>query len=399
MARSYPPPQAAIGGYIHDPFSSFQSNDREVVQFPTSQFFCAGQYSDNLAFWHSSAHLQVQQSGFAALGHASSSSSAPPQQQQQQARGQKKHKRTRTGCYTCRSRRVKCDETLPICDRCRKGNRNCVYPGTASSTSKTGARSGAKSKEAARSSSGGSDVVSDYAEAEDSGGGVKTVVGGEEDGDEGTVAVSRSGPRETHSSRSIPRCGKKQTPSETARTYAENSVSPSTTESSMFDTLSPRSTSDGHGAQEPVGLPCNTQSLSDDLRFYLIFHQQFVTYHHYFMKPGSHRFIHQSVIDFALQYEPLLYAVVGFSAYLHSLHNHGGKLYTFLKYYHKALKLLRKSLGSGEGHSEATLITVLILTTFEVWLNPYRRRVLLFLDIDSPVRGVLGIYRRLGESY
>jgi len=28
-----------------------------------------------------------------------------------------KHRRTRSGCYTCRNRRVKCDETHPICDR------------------------------------------------------------------------------------------------------------------------------------------------------------------------------------------------------------------------------------------------------------------------------------------
>jgi hypothetical protein len=67
-----------------------------------------------------------------------------------------------------------------------------------------------------------------------------------------------------------------------------------------------------------------------------------------------------------LHYEPLLYALVGLAAYHHSLHTPGGKLYTFLKYYNKALVLLRKSLGSGEEHSEATLCTVLVLTTFEV---------------------------------
>jgi hypothetical protein len=67
-----------------------------------------------------------------------------------------------------------------------------------------------------------------------------------------------------------------------------------------------------------------------------------------------------------LHYEPLLYALVGFSAYHYSLHSPGGKLYTFLQYYNKALTLLRKSLGSGEEHSEATLCTVLVLTTFEV---------------------------------
>jgi len=28
-----------------------------------------------------------------------------------------KHRRTRSGCYTCRTRRVKCDETRTICER------------------------------------------------------------------------------------------------------------------------------------------------------------------------------------------------------------------------------------------------------------------------------------------
>jgi hypothetical protein len=34
-------------------------------------------------------------------------------------------KRTRTGCATCRKRRVKCDEAKPICNRCRTANYTC----------------------------------------------------------------------------------------------------------------------------------------------------------------------------------------------------------------------------------------------------------------------------------
>ncbi|KAF8247556.1 hypothetical protein K440DRAFT_301490 [Wilcoxina mikolae CBS 423.85] len=37
------------------------------------------------------------------------------------------HRRTRTGCVTCRKRRIKCDEARPICERCRKGDRECSY--------------------------------------------------------------------------------------------------------------------------------------------------------------------------------------------------------------------------------------------------------------------------------
>ena len=35
--------------------------------------------------------------------------------------------KVRTGCSTCRTRRVKCDESKPICRRCAVGGRNCEY--------------------------------------------------------------------------------------------------------------------------------------------------------------------------------------------------------------------------------------------------------------------------------
>ncbi|KAJ9424062.1 hypothetical protein QL093DRAFT_2563323 [Fusarium oxysporum] len=60
-----------------------------------------------------------------------------------------KHRRTRSGCFMCRSRRVKCDETRPICERCKKGNRECVYPDPPSS--KGSSASSGKSKDTATS--------------------------------------------------------------------------------------------------------------------------------------------------------------------------------------------------------------------------------------------------------
>ncbi|KAG9901660.1 hypothetical protein KCU94_g7819, partial [Aureobasidium melanogenum] len=36
-----------------------------------------------------------------------------------------KPKRVRTGCLTCRERHLKCDEGAPICQNCRKSNRQC----------------------------------------------------------------------------------------------------------------------------------------------------------------------------------------------------------------------------------------------------------------------------------
>ncbi|PMD38736.1 hypothetical protein L207DRAFT_584133 [Hyaloscypha variabilis F] len=38
------------------------------------------------------------------------------------------HKKSRGGCHTCKTRKVKCDEAQPICSFCDKRNLKCVYP-------------------------------------------------------------------------------------------------------------------------------------------------------------------------------------------------------------------------------------------------------------------------------
>ncbi|KAI1055440.1 hypothetical protein LB506_011442 [Fusarium annulatum] len=40
----------------------------------------------------------------------------------------RKKLRTKTGCFTCRQRRKKCDEKTPICDLCRSSGRKCIWP-------------------------------------------------------------------------------------------------------------------------------------------------------------------------------------------------------------------------------------------------------------------------------
>lgn len=40
--------------------------------------------------------------------------------------------RSTSGCLTCRSRRLKCDESKPICSNCGKSSRDCTYPETTS---------------------------------------------------------------------------------------------------------------------------------------------------------------------------------------------------------------------------------------------------------------------------
>lgn len=42
-----------------------------------------------------------------------------------------RRQRTKTGCWTCRGRKLKCDEGRPACGQCVRGRprRDCVYPG------------------------------------------------------------------------------------------------------------------------------------------------------------------------------------------------------------------------------------------------------------------------------
>ncbi|KAJ5353548.1 hypothetical protein N7541_006112 [Penicillium brevicompactum] len=307
------------------------------------------EYPESVAFWHdpSAPTMRVAPSYQAALPLAD----------------HKKHKRTRSGCFTCRSRRIKCDENRPVCERCRKGSRDCVYPSPSPSASKSGARS-VKSR-ANRPPSQGSDS-SGKVEV-DPVSPLEPILDEEEPD---ATSDSRPSPiipstRPLHKSRSTQSLRKPSRQATEAPFVKEQSSSPSA-ESSRMESMSVRSGSIGHSTAELI----NNARLSDDLRFYLNFHQEFMTTPHFFLRQSCFHFVHHSLIELALQYEPLLYALVGFSAYHHSLHNEG-KLSTFLKYYNKALILLRKSLGSGEPHTEATLCTVLVLTTTEEYIGDW----------------------------
>ena len=39
----------------------------------------------------------------------------------------RKHKKSRKGCLTCKRRHIRCDENVPQCFNCTKGNRTCNY--------------------------------------------------------------------------------------------------------------------------------------------------------------------------------------------------------------------------------------------------------------------------------
>lgn len=106
--------------------------------------------------------------------------------------------------------------------------------------------------------------------------------------------------------------------------------------------------------------------LSQDLQFYLEYHTTRLNYHHYFFKHDANHFLHNILVEQALQYDPLLYAVVGFAAFQLTVTRSDGRIQDFLGYYNKSVSLLRKSLVENEKHTDATMLTILQLATFEV---------------------------------
>ncbi|KAF8578699.1 hypothetical protein K439DRAFT_1361525, partial [Ramaria rubella] len=51
-----------------------------------------------------------------------------------------KYTRSKTGCLTCRVKKIKCDETKPTCTRCAHGQRECTWPENVPSRKKPAAK-------------------------------------------------------------------------------------------------------------------------------------------------------------------------------------------------------------------------------------------------------------------
>lgn len=149
----------------------------------------------------------------------------------------------------------------------------------------------------------------------------------------------------------------------------ESSLSPSTEASSVpasagaepqkFSSVSTDVSQDDRTRGQWTHLP-------QDLQYYLDFHKTHLTSHHYFFKHGANHFLHTILIEHALQYDPLLYAVVGFAAFQLAVSRPNGKIQDFLGYYNKSVSLLRRSLIGNDKHTNAMMMTILQLATFEV---------------------------------
>ncbi|KAL8935439.1 MAG: hypothetical protein Q9216_005421 [Gyalolechia sp. 2 TL-2023] len=286
-----------------------------------------------------------------------------------------KHRRTRSGCFTCRQRRVKCDEARPVCDRCFKGSRECTYPEPRSST---------KTKGSKPNQAHASTTIDEESDSDEEGEDGKKIASPNV-GHNVAGKASRPEPRARKTSRSKGAASWKhdnQSYEKPIPSIEQDKKDLNASHSPETDGLSPLSasqcgsrssqhldnlTSDSSMSPEKISL----SHLPQDQSYYLEYLQTNITHHHYFFRIDANYFIHNILVECALSYEPLLYAVVGFAAFHATLRKSDGKIQDFLVYYNRSVSLLRKSLASGQTHTDATLLTILQLASFEEYLGDW----------------------------
>lgn len=91
-----------------------------------------------------------------------------------------------------------------------------------------------------------------------------------------------------------------------------------------------------------------------------------MTNYHYGLAVDEDDFFNSELPNVAIQFEPLLNALVGFAAYHVTLRNPNGKLQDFLQYYNRSVTQLLRLLKRKETHNVHVLLTILQLATIEV---------------------------------
>ncbi|KAG9037025.1 hypothetical protein FRB95_007320 [Tulasnella sp. JGI-2019a] len=90
-------------------------------------------------------------------------------QQQHVSRKRPKYSRSKLGCLSCRVRKVKCDETRPICTRCSHSQRECTWPPDVPRPKKGGSSSASDPRPDTSSGDGRNSGSDDAEDASDSG--------------------------------------------------------------------------------------------------------------------------------------------------------------------------------------------------------------------------------------
>ncbi|KAM3512024.1 hypothetical protein MY11210_004350 [Beauveria gryllotalpidicola] len=245
-----------------------------------------------------------------------------------------------------------CDEARPICERCRKGGRDCVYPDPSIS------KGGSRQKESASTSASNQSPTSSNSE------------------DAEHDDAKRSGALDT-----IPDEDEDSTPPKhplksklvlqiSDRNLCGNySLSPSSATATPVDQLLP-----GHQQPDFHSLLMGDQNLSNlpnDYQLHLQYLYENVTPHHYSLTNDTDNFFVRGMIIEASKNRLLLNAVVAFSSYLRSTEQPDAKLGDFLLYYNRSITLLLECIKEEQTHNLPTLLSILQLATIEEYLGDW----------------------------
>ncbi|PHH52983.1 Adhesion and hyphal regulator 1 [Ceratocystis fimbriata CBS 114723] len=293
-----------------------------------------------------------------------------------------KHRRTRSGCYTCRTRRVKCDEGRPICERCRKGNRSCKYPDPDDKPRKGAKAAKPKGREEFRLPL---IKATEYAHflpsyhplafqkkgySADKGVTKLETIPDLDDPEESLITGAQP-----------PAPSAQHDPSadvaQNRTTNAGSSPNSSETSRKFSASVSPTDSTAASSAAEADGLPTRSlvsktySHLSSDMKDCLDWYHKNISHYHYCILSDSHEFFSVTLPRLALLDETLLYALVGFSAYLRSLANPNSSIKDFLVYFNRSISTLISHLKAREETSIVRLISVLQLATLEEYLGDW----------------------------
>lgn len=212
------------------------------------------------------------------------------------------------------------DQHANITVGCRKGNRECVYPEPTPSKGSVRDSSGQNQQESPTSSRGDDDD--------------------DENGQDGSLS---------------PIMDENEEEAERAMMQSSTAAFPPATLSAPATSLSL-----SHEHLEAG------QGLNGDAQFYLNYYRDNITHYHYAVVNDCDNFFQEILAGLAIQDEALLYAVVGFAAYHHTLQNPIGEIKDFLHFYNRSVTLLLGFLKRKERHTDLTLLTILQLATIEV---------------------------------
>ncbi|EGR51656.1 uncharacterized protein TRIREDRAFT_56141 [Trichoderma reesei QM6a] len=243
---------------------------------------------------------------------------------------QVKHRRTRSGCFTCRTRRVK-----------------------ASQNAETGHATLAAGKEA--------EIALGPTPKEGSSAQHRSPASSNDAEEEDTEPEAKLGTIPDDDEPDKP-------PRRTSMSEGYKSASPSTSTATTGSW-----TPAGHQGAEAILAGSGYSSLPNlpqDLQNYLQYFEENMTNYHYGLAVDEDDFFSTELPKVALQCEPLLNALVGFAAYHVTLRNPNGELKDFLQYYNRGVTELLKLLAKGECNV-MVLLTILQLATIEEYLGDW----------------------------